>query len=208
MINKLYSERIPFYYTCNIGNNIEEARFIFELSNKSLYLAYEPFYDEEQSFEDSINERFNYYCTEIKEDEFNCDFFKNHKLKFDILCHHIDDIRYSSPTDYLLLKIEDFKTFVFFLTSSHDDFMSIFSSDFDENFLKTYLDEYYQNLDKYRSMTSHEYILSKHGDYIAAKKFIFYDTYADDEDDNYLFITGDKKVFNDVVGYFYGSQEI
>ena len=174
-LNNLISFRVPFYPNISVGSSIEEAKFIFELSGGSLYLLFEPHYDTEQSFESYMQERLNYYCKELNFDEYNCDFFENHELKFKALYQH---------KDYLVLLIDDFKTFVFFFTTNNDDYMSIFSSDFEESFLKTYTDEWGEWRYKCKM---YEDVLEKHKNYIATKKFIFYDTYPDDEDENYLF---------------------
>lgn len=193
-MNDLSFFRVPFGSDVSVGGNLEEAKLIFELAGGCVYLEYEPYYDEDNSFRQMMIEKLNYYCRDLKLKEYNCEFFENFTPKFQILDYNIYDINYNYPSDHILIKVDDFKTFVFFLTTNEDDHLSIFSSDFDRAFFKTYLVDYYKNIEKYEGMTSYQYILEKHKSYISQKAFIFYDTYADDENDNYLFITGNEKI--------------
>ena len=207
MIHKeLITTRLLFSHNESMGGLKKEATKIYELSEGYVYLLCSDGC-EKPCDDEFIHHKLDYYLNPTtyvpkRDNAYRFYFGVDFRLKFDRIFSSIFYKKYRIPEDYTILKIYDIKTLNFFLSTNNEEEMHIFSSDFDQNFLKTYLDEYYQNLDKYRSMRSYEYILSKHGDYIAAKKFIFYDTYADDEDSRYLFITGNKKVYDNVVNFF------
>jgi len=116
---------------------------------------------------------------------FGADFVPNYKRVFASQFYQ----KLKIPDDYTILKVFDAKTLNFFLSTDNDEQIHIFSSDYDISFLETFLDEYYYNKVYDKNLKVHEYILEKYADYFATKKFIFYNTYADDEDDNYLLIS-------------------
>ena len=199
---RLITLRLFFSKNNSVGGLKEESNKIFELSEDCVYLlcsdGCENPYDDEL-----INHKLDYYLDpttylpkrdDIYQSYFNTNFIPNFDRVFSSKFYQ----KYRIPEDYTILKIYDVKTLNFFLSVDNDEEIHIFSSDYDISFLETFLDDYYQNIEKYRSIKTYEYVLDKHKDYIASKKFIFCDTYADDEDTNYLLITGNEVIFNKV----------
>jgi len=198
--------RVPFYPNTNVGQYQEEIKYIFKLSSDYIYVicsdGCEFPYDDEL-----ILHKIEYY---LNPDEFyqinrsiNLSFFpKDYKPNMDRLFSSNFYEKYKIPDDYTVFRVNDSTTLNFLLTTNNDERMHIFSSDYDISFLSTYLDEYYQNISQYRSITKYEYIYKKYADYIQSKKFIFYDTYADDEDTNYLFSGNNITLFEKMIKLF------
>jgi len=193
---KIYTKRLPFCKNRSVGGLKKESNHIFELSGDYVYLACsdgcENPYDD-----DLINHKIDYYLDSStympdRNDSYLSYFNKNFIPNFDRLFDSKFYQKYGIPDDYTILKIYDAKTLNFFLSVDNHEEIHIFSSDFDISFLTTYLDDYYLNIEKYRSTKTYEYVLQKYKDYIATKKFIFYDTYGDDEDNKYLLISDDE----------------
>ena len=197
----LNSIRLEFTTNRSVGGLKEEASSIFNLSENYVYLlcsdGCENPYDDEL-----IQHKIDYYLDEMTymperddnyQDYFNTDFIPN----FDRIFSSSFYQKYNIPTDYTILKIYDVKTLNFFLSVDNDEEIHIFSSDYDISFLKTYLNEYYQNIKNYYSIKLSDYLLGKYRNYFISKTFIFYDTYEEDENHNYLFI-GEMEYYDSI----------
>ena len=191
-INKI---RLDFSKNRNVGGLKKEAEYIYRLSSDYVYLlcsdGCEKPYDDEL-----IRHKIDYYfdmTTYIpqRNDEFQSYFDKDFIPNFDRVFSSNFYQKYRIPEDYTILKIYDVKTLNFFLSVDNDEEIHIFSSDYDISFLEIYLDEYYENIKEYHHIKTYEYVLEKYKEYISSKKFIFYDTYADDENHNYLLISSE-----------------
>ena len=193
MKKKLNINRLRFSKDRSVGGLRKESSKILRLSGNYVYLlcsdgCENPYSDE------LIQHKLNYYLDpesyfpgrdSFYQAYFGADFVPNYKRVFASQFYQ----KLKIPDDYTILKVFDAKTLNFFLSTDNDEQIHIFSSDYDISFLETFLDEYYYNKVYDKNLKVHEYILEKYADYFATKKFIFYNTYADDEDDNYLLIS-------------------
>jgi len=190
---KLNITRLIFSKNRSVGDLRKESSEILQLSGNYVYLlcsdGCENPYDDEL-----IQDKLDYYLDPESyfpdrdisyQTYFDTDFVLNYKRVFSSQFYQ----KLRIPNDYTILKVYDVKTLNFFLSVDNDEEIHIFSSDYDISFLETFLDEYYHNKIYEHTLKIYEYVLEKYTDYFATKNFIFYDTYADDEEDNYLFIS-------------------
>jgi len=195
--------RVPFSYDSSVGGSIRNSKFIFSLSTSEyVYVIYYGESAIDPYGKEDLEHKLNYYLNpeEYKpsRNDYELEYFGlQYQPNFDRV--YVSTKYTYLGGNYAVLKVYDAKSLNFLLTTNNDEQMLIFSGDYDLSFLEKYLDGYYENKEK---CFSYNYMCNKYQDYIANKKFIFYDTYADDENDNYLLITGYEKIKNKIEKFF------
>lgn len=203
--NKLIFTRLPFTHDNSVGGQIKNTDFVFNLSNNYIYVLYYGEDAKDPYGNEDLNHKITYYLNpeeyEPIRDDYDSNYFGiNYKPNFKRV--YVSTEYTYLGGNYSILKVYDSKTLNFLLTTNNDETMHLFSSDYDVSFLSTYLNEYYENISQYHSIKESEYLCQKYGDYIQSKKFIFYNTYGDDEDTNYFFISGNDIIFEKVKSFF------
>jgi hypothetical protein len=198
--------RTPFSPDSSVGGQSKNSDFIFELTNDYIYVIcygddpIDPYGQEE------LSHKLNYYLKEFEpiRDDYNPEYFGvDYEPNLEKVYVSNEYTYYGG--NYAVFKVYDAKTLNFLLTTNNETIMHIFSSDYDLTFLKSYLLEYYEffgGIEKQGKNGEYVYLCKKYKEYLMSKRFVFYSTYSDDEDDNFLFISGNTRIIEKVLKYF------
>lgn len=176
-------------------DNTKLAKFIFSLFGDDFYLVISGAGGiDDHICSIDVQERLE-YNKDMRDSyggEENNPYPKLSKPNYQVLCKC--DHKKNKGFGYDILKVENVESLNFFFSTGGDDNdISIFSNDYDVNFLSNIwfeILEYCWKKSDDSGFKFYEYLYSKYPDYVKSKKFALVDTYGEDEDSNsYLFIS-------------------